>query len=39
MLGGGDTQTLLDGKKKFELYTLTGGGDTKIFRYFLAPEC
>ena len=30
---GGDTQTLLDGKKKIELYTLTGGGD-KIFLIF-----
>ena len=30
MLGGGDTQTLLDGKK-FELYALAGSGDTKIF--------
>ena len=25
MLSGGDTQTLLDGKKKFELYALAVG--------------
>ena len=30
MLGGGDTQTLLDGKYNFELYALPGSGDTKI---------
>ena len=28
MLGGGDTQTLID-DKKIELYALTGGGDAK----------
>ena len=33
MLGGGDTQTLLD-DKKIELYALTGGGDAKNFLNF-----
>ena len=33
-----DTQTLLDGKKKFELYALPGGGDAKTFRFSLAPD-
>ena len=27
----GDTQTLLAGKNKFELYALSGGGDAKTF--------
>ena len=30
VLGGGDTQTQLDGKK-IELYALTGSGDAKTF--------
>ena len=34
---GGDTQTLLDGKK-IKLYILAGGGDTKSFRFSLAPK-
>ena len=39
MLGGGDTQTLLDGKKRnFELYALAGSGDAKTFRLSLAHE-
>ena len=37
VLGGGDTQTLLDGKK-IELYALTGGGDAKTFQFSLAPN-
>ena len=37
MLGGGDTQTLLDGKKKcFELYALADSGDTETFQFSLA---
>ena len=35
MLGGGDTLTLLDGKK-IELYALAGGGDAKTFQFSLA---
>ena len=38
MLGGRDTQTLLDGKK-IEYYALAGGRDGKTFRFSLAPEC
>ena len=34
---GGDTQTLLDGKK-IKLYILAGGGDAKSFRFSLAPK-
>ena len=30
MLGGADTETLLDGKK-IELYALAGSGDAKTF--------
>ena len=37
MLGGGDTQTLLDGKE-IELYALAGSGDAKSFWFSLAPE-
>ena len=37
MWGGGDTQKLQDGKKKFELWALTGGGDIKTFWLSLAP--
>ena len=37
MLGGGDTQTLLDGKK-IELYVLAGSGYTKTFQFPLAPD-
>ena len=32
MLGGRDTQTLLDGEK-IELYALTGGMDAKTFDF------
>ena len=32
MLGGRDTQTLLDGEK-IELYALTGGRDAKTFDF------
>ena len=38
MLCGWDTQILLDGKKKIELYALAGGRDTKTFQFSLAPE-
>ena len=38
ILGSGDTQTLLDGKKKFELYALKGDGDPKTFQFSLAPD-
>ena len=31
IIGGGDTQTLLPDKIKFELYVLLGSGDTKTF--------
>ena len=34
MWGGGDTQTLLTGKK-IKLYALSDGGDTKTFPSFL----
>ena len=37
MSGGGDTQLLQDGKKKFELCVLRGGGDIKTFQLSLAP--
>ena len=37
MLGSGDTQTLLDGKK-IELYALTGSGETKTLQFPLALE-
>ena len=30
--------TLLDGKKKIELYVLTGGRDTKTFRFCQIPS-
>ena len=33
MLGGRDTETLLDGKRTFEFYSLEGGGDTKLFNF------
>ena len=33
MLGGGDTQTLLD-SKKIELYALAGSLDAKTFQFF-----
>ena len=39
MLGGGHTQTLLNGKQFFELYALAGGGDAKTFQSSLGPEC
>ena len=35
MLGGRDTQTLLDGKKNFELYAHTSGGEAKTFWFSL----
>ena len=31
IIDGGDTKTLLAGKKKFELYALSGGWDAKTF--------
>ena len=37
VLGGGDTQTLLDGKE-IELYALAGSGDAESFWFSLAPE-
>ena len=37
MLGGGDSQTLVDGKK-FEFYALAGGGDIKIFQFSIAAK-
>ena len=37
MWGDGDTQSLQDGKKNFELCALTGGGDVKTFQLSLAP--
>ena len=33
---GGDTQTLLVGKKQFELYALWGSGDAKTLWFSLA---
>ena len=39
MLGDEDSQTLLDGKKHFELYALTGSGYPKTFPLSLAPQC
>ena len=38
MLGGVDTQTLLDGKKNCKLYALAGSLDAKTFRFSLTPE-
>ena len=37
MCGGGDTQPLQDGKKKFEPCTQRGGGDVKTFQLSLPP--
>ena len=37
MWGSGDTQPLQDGKKKFELCALRGGGDIKTSWLSLAP--
>ena len=36
IIGGGDTQTLLAGKK-IELYALSGSGDAKTLQFSLAP--
>ena len=38
MLGGRDTQPLLDGQKKFELYGLTDSGDANTFRFSQLPS-
>ena len=37
MLGSGDTQTLLDGKK-IELCGPVGGEDANIFQFSLVPD-
>ena len=37
ILGGRDIQTLLTGRKKFELYTLSGNGDTNFYDFLQLP--
>ena len=38
ILGGGDIQTLLDGKRKFAIYAVADGGEAKTFQFSLPPE-